>query len=424
MILTVTLNAAIDRTLTVPNFSVGFRHRATETLTLPGGKGVNVARVVKTLGQPVIATGFAGGRTGERIVAELNREGILCDFVRIEAESRTSTAVVDPRGNTATEINEYGPEIRHEEVELMIEKLEYLCQAADVVVLAGSLPRSVEPGIYAQLITRLKGHGITVLFDTFGEPLRQGIKAGPDVVFPNQVEAEMVIGYEFSGNEDFVSGAAAPARDGRVSAVIKSTAGLRRAVRHCRRRAHASGRGRRGSRRSRRSVRATRSWAAMPSGCSRARRPASACASASPARPPTPCRPAPACSRPRRPSRLTAAVELIEAVRRDAVRLPYGDERGARMMTPRDEATSKVLVLDFGGQYAQLIARRVRECRVYSELIPHDTPLARIRAAAPAGIILSGGPRSVNEPGAPALDPRRPRTGRPRPGHLLRAAAA
>ena len=74
-------------------------------------------------------------------------------------------------------------------------------------------------------------------------------------------------------------------------------------------------------------------------------------------------------------------------------------------MTPRDEAASKVLVLDFGGQYAQLIARRVRECRVYSELIPHDTPLARIREAAPAGIILSGGPRSVNEPGAPALDP-------------------
>jgi GMP synthase (glutamine-hydrolysing) len=74
-------------------------------------------------------------------------------------------------------------------------------------------------------------------------------------------------------------------------------------------------------------------------------------------------------------------------------------------MIPRDETTSKVLVLDFGGQYAQLIARRVRECRVYSELIPHDMPLARIRDAAPAGIILSGGPRSVNEPGAPALDP-------------------
>jgi GMP synthase (glutamine-hydrolysing) len=74
-------------------------------------------------------------------------------------------------------------------------------------------------------------------------------------------------------------------------------------------------------------------------------------------------------------------------------------------VTARDDAPRKVMVLDFGGQYAQLIARRVRECRVYSELIPHDTPVDRLRALDPAGVILSGGPRSVNEPGAPALDP-------------------
>src|SRR5680860_1809629 len=96
MILTVTLNAAVDRTLTVPNFALGFRHKATHTLSLPGGKGVNVARAVKILGQPVIATGFAGGRVGDRMVTQLQREGILCDFVRIEGESRTSTAVLDP----------------------------------------------------------------------------------------------------------------------------------------------------------------------------------------------------------------------------------------------------------------------------------------------------------------------------------------
>jgi 1-phosphofructokinase family hexose kinase len=225
MILTITLNAALDRTLTVPNFAVGFRHRATETITLPGGKGVNVARVVKTLGQPVIATGFAGGRTGERIIAQLNREGILCDFVRIDGESRTSTAVVDPAGNTVTEINEYGPVIRKEEVELMMVKLEYLCRATDVVVVAGSLPRGVEPDFYAELITQLKGHGVTVLFDTYGEPLRHGIKAGPHVVFPNQTEAEMVIGHEFSSNEDFVAGAGTLREMGAISAVIKSRRG-------------------------------------------------------------------------------------------------------------------------------------------------------------------------------------------------------
>lgn len=225
MIVTITLNAALDRTLTVPNFAVGFRHKATETITLPGGKGVNVARVVKTLGEPVIATGFAGGRTGERVIAQLNREGILCDFVRIDGESRTSTAVVDPAGNTVTEINEYGPVIREEEVELMMVKLEYLCRATDVVVVAGSLPRGLEPTIYAELITLLKSHGVTVLFDTYGEPLRQGIKAGPHVVFPNQAEAEMVTGYEFSSNEDFVAGAVALREMGAISAVIKSRQG-------------------------------------------------------------------------------------------------------------------------------------------------------------------------------------------------------
>ncbi|MCL5942267.1 MAG: 1-phosphofructokinase family hexose kinase [Actinobacteria bacterium] len=225
MILTVTLNAAIDRTLTVPNFEVGFRHRSTETLTLPGGKGVNVARVVKTLGQPVIATGFAGGRTGDRLIADLNREGILSDFVRIEDESRTSTAVIDPTTNTVTEINEYGPEITPQELELMREKLEYLTKAADVVVLAGSLPRGVDLDIYAELITLLKGQGAPVFLDTHGEPLRLGIKAGPDMVFPNRVEAEMIIGYEFSSNDDFVQAVRNLRELGAVSAVIKSKLG-------------------------------------------------------------------------------------------------------------------------------------------------------------------------------------------------------
>lgn len=225
MILTVTLNAALDRTLAVPNFEVGFRHRATETLSLPGGKGVNVARTVKTLGQPVIATGFLGGPTGDRILADLTREGILCDFVRIEQESRTSTAVLDPATNTATEINEYGPEISPRELELMYEKLSYLSKAAAVVVLAGSLPRGLEPGIYGSLLSFLNNLGAVTLFDTFGDPLRQGIKAGPDVVFPNQEEAEMVIGYEFSGDDDFLAAARGLRELGAGSVVIKSRTG-------------------------------------------------------------------------------------------------------------------------------------------------------------------------------------------------------
>ena len=112
MIVTVTLNAALDRTVTVPNFQRGHRHRASQGLTLAGGKGINIARALKRLGAPVVATGLAGGRTGTRIVEELTAEAILNDFVRIRDESRTSTAVVDPTAPTYTEINEWGPTVR------------------------------------------------------------------------------------------------------------------------------------------------------------------------------------------------------------------------------------------------------------------------------------------------------------------------
>src|SRR6266480_149728 len=138
MIVTVTLNAAIDRTLTVPNFQRGQRHRASAGLTLAGGKGINVARALKVLGVPVVATGLAGGRTGTQIVEELTGEAVLNDFVRIEGESRTSTAVVDPTSNTYTEINEWGPAVKPEELEMLLEKLTYLAQGAGAVVFAGS----------------------------------------------------------------------------------------------------------------------------------------------------------------------------------------------------------------------------------------------------------------------------------------------
>ena len=143
MIVTVTLNAAVDRTLTVPNFQLGHRHRASAALTLAGGKGINVARALKTLDVPVVATGLAGGRTGTRIIEELTSEAILNDFVRIGAESRTSTAVVDPTAGTHTEINEWGPEVGTAELEMLMEKLHYLSRGADFVVLSGSLPRKV-----------------------------------------------------------------------------------------------------------------------------------------------------------------------------------------------------------------------------------------------------------------------------------------
>ena len=155
MIVTVTLNAAIDRTLVVPNFQPGQRHRASVGFPSAGGKGINVARALKRLGAPVVCTGLAGGRTGTLLVEELTNEGILNDFVRIRAESRTSIAVLDPTSNAYTEINEWGPEVSAEELAILREKLAYLAQRAEFVVLSGSLPRAVDPSFYGELVREL-----------------------------------------------------------------------------------------------------------------------------------------------------------------------------------------------------------------------------------------------------------------------------
>jgi 1-phosphofructokinase family hexose kinase len=203
LIVTVTLNAAVDRTLTVPNFQLGHRHRASQGLTLAGGKGINVARALKNLDVPVVATGLAGGRTGTRIVEELTSEAILNDFVRIGDESRTSTAVVDPTGGTFTEINEWGPHVEPEELTMLLEKINYLSRGADLVVFAGTLPRGVDETFYAEAIRELNRRHVRAVLDAEGPPLRHGVEADVFLVSPNQREAEGLVGQEFGDDEDF-----------------------------------------------------------------------------------------------------------------------------------------------------------------------------------------------------------------------------
>ena len=202
MILTVTLNTAIDKTLAVPNFRLGRRHRTVEQTTMPGGKGVNVARVLKTLGAPVIATGLAGGATGTRLVEQLTDFAVLSDFVRIREESRTNTAVIDPTTGEQTEINERGPSVSGQEIDLFVDKLLYLAKGASMCVFAGSLPRNVETDVYAGLIRELKRLGVVTIVDTDGDPLRRAVRAEPDVISPNVLEAEELVGHEFNDEED------------------------------------------------------------------------------------------------------------------------------------------------------------------------------------------------------------------------------
>jgi 1-phosphofructokinase/tagatose 6-phosphate kinase len=212
LIITVTLNPAIDKSLSVPSLRLGRRHRTVERRTLAGGKGVNVARLLKTLDVPVIATGFVGGPTGTQIVEQLAREAIVNDFVSIGEESRTNTVLLDPTTGEETEINEQGPVIDADELARFRDKLLYLARGAAIVVIAGSLPRGVEPAFYATLVRELRKRGVLTVVDTEGDALRQAVRAEPDLVTPNVHEAEELIGQEFADDED---------RAGAVSEIVE-----------------------------------------------------------------------------------------------------------------------------------------------------------------------------------------------------------
>lgn len=225
MILTVTLNAAIDRTVAVPSFRLGQRHRAVEARTMAGGKGVNVARALRLLDRPVIATGFAGGATGTRLLEELREESVMTEFIRIEGDSRTNLAVVDPTTGEQTEINERGPEVSEADLDRLVERLVYLGRGASACVLAGSVPPGAPEDIYARLLSELRALDVLTVLDTDGEQMRAGLRAGPAVVAPNVTEAEEAVGHEFNDADDLGLALSSLVEMGAGEAIITSETG-------------------------------------------------------------------------------------------------------------------------------------------------------------------------------------------------------
>jgi 1-phosphofructokinase/tagatose 6-phosphate kinase len=230
VILTVTLNAAIDRTVAVPNFRLARRHRAVESRTVAGGKGINVARALTLLGRPVIAAGFVGGPTGTRVLEQLREESVLTDFTRIAAETRINLAVIDPTSGDQTEINERGPAVSPEEVKRLFERIGYLSSGAKICVLAGSLPPGAGDDLYARLIADLSRRGVAVVLDAEGEAMLEGVRAGASMVTPNEREAEELVGQEFSDGSDLATGLNELVRLGAVEAAITRPEGCVAAV--------------------------------------------------------------------------------------------------------------------------------------------------------------------------------------------------
>jgi 1-phosphofructokinase family hexose kinase len=182
--LTVTVNAALDVTYPVSALTTGATHRVGEPVVRAGGKGVNVARVLRALGAAVVATGLAGGASGAVLRAELAAAGVPEAMFPIAGETRRTVAVVE-RSGEATLFAEPGPLVTAPEWAGFLAHYRDLVADADLVVLSGSLPRGVPTDAYATLV---RAAGVPVLLDADGEALAAGAAAGPAVITPNRRE--------------------------------------------------------------------------------------------------------------------------------------------------------------------------------------------------------------------------------------------
>ncbi|MEV8596493.1 1-phosphofructokinase family hexose kinase [Streptomyces sp. NPDC052012] len=195
MILTVTLNTALDITYRVPSLRPHHSHRVSEVTERPGGKGINVARVLAALGHEVTVTGFAGGTTGQVLRDHLLRVPTLTDaLVPISGTTRRTTAVVDETSGGTTQLNEPGPTITAAEWSAFQEAYETLLPSASAVALCGSLPPGVPVGAYAGLIRTARAAGVPSLLDTSGAALRRGVAGRPDILKPNAEELAELTG--------------------------------------------------------------------------------------------------------------------------------------------------------------------------------------------------------------------------------------
>ncbi|MFI2368230.1 1-phosphofructokinase family hexose kinase [Streptomyces sp. NPDC018833] len=194
MILTVTLNAALDITYQVPALTPHATHRVGEVHERPGGKGINVARVLCALGHETVVTGFAGGHTGAVLREMLAPLAPRDALVTVAGTTRRTIAVVDDASGDTTQLNEPGPTVTPEEWTAFLTAYDSLLTGAEAVALCGSLPPGIHVGAYADLVRRARASGVPVLLDTSGEPLRRGIAARPDVIKPNADELARLTG--------------------------------------------------------------------------------------------------------------------------------------------------------------------------------------------------------------------------------------
>jgi 1-phosphofructokinase family hexose kinase len=207
MILCVNPNAAIDKTVVVSPFRLNEIHRPKQVLAIPGGKGCNVARALKRLGETPAVSGWVGGFAGQSIETGLRHEGIQTAFVYTDFESRTCLSILDPENNTLTEIYENGDFVPIEKVEEFKDLFRTIIENYTAVTFSGSLPPGVPVDFYTQMLEIAHTAGVPAILDSSGEALRKGVAAKPLLIKPNEKEFADLAGKDLDKLADFVDAA-------------------------------------------------------------------------------------------------------------------------------------------------------------------------------------------------------------------------
>ncbi|MCI3027588.1 MAG: 1-phosphofructokinase [Desemzia incerta] len=200
MIYTVTLNPSIDYIVQLPTVQLGELNRMTGDIKLPGGKGINVSRVLNNIGQESTALGFIGGFTGRFITDWLKKEAVGTDFVEIEQDTRINVKV---KADIETEINAAGPAVSEKESEQLLQQMDALT-ADDIVVLSGNKPPTLPEDFYQQMVKKISAAGADFVIDTTGKELMNAIGSRPLLVKPNHHELADLFETTFDSVEDII----------------------------------------------------------------------------------------------------------------------------------------------------------------------------------------------------------------------------
>ncbi len=220
MIATVTLNPAIDKSVTVRGFEIGKTNRGEVTRVDAGGKGINVAKALRRFGSAVCALGLVAGSNGRFILDALMAEGIPADFVNVPGETRVNLKIHDSEKGTETELNEPGFRVTAEHLEELQRKIEAHAPQCEVMVFSGSLPPGAPPTIFADLIRVAKARGAKCFLDTGGPGLKHGLGAGPFLIKPNRAEVEDLLKCSLRTRRELVEAARTLVRMGSEQVLI------------------------------------------------------------------------------------------------------------------------------------------------------------------------------------------------------------